>query len=1104
VKKRILSLLLTLVMLIGLVPTAAFPVFAEESEEQPSVDSEGNILIWSYEQLVSVAQNARINESYRLATDIYQTDNSNDLGIWVRCDSLWLDLNGHVLSRETRSLDSALFFVCDGSTLNIYDSSPDSTGTCIYNNNYVSDPCSVINNSGGNVIINGGNYIVKMDNPSAEAAVLYGTSGEFTVYDGYFDSTQASNGNAVKMHYSNSLYDEPDCIIYGGRFYSKKTCIEAGSLANYSDVYYPYVFVLGGEFYTKRINGDEYEGNFAYCNNGWGRVIAANGLVPARSLNARDQRYATGTTTTVETLTGEPGNGWEYATVTPPPRIVSEQLPKEDRWYSLCWRDYLKAAKENESYDFWTANQEAIEAELAKIDGFSVNIFDTEVTLSIEDKKEIDSVRWYVSASPDSGWTELVDYQNITGPVTQDPPNPGKTLYYRAVVTRKGGTEYEDIIYVNCKEPKKVNVSADFSGTPSNATSNTDGVKVTSTKWYKKSGSDWVQLSASDTIKEGYAYRCEITVGATGTFTFADGYTVEINGIAATKKSGNTWYVDRTLTGYTSYVDVYDIALPEAGAKPDFTYNDEDCRHSSVALVEWFECDKDGKKLSGALSADYKFKEDAYYRLEVTAVPDANYKFDTSTLGFYIGPKAVQFYYPYQDTTYPDSVTGWKVYHVDDANGTYTVQIGDITLKDGDYLANNATAVTTTKPSGGYAYYKDGVLTLNNFVAAKLVRYYERYLEVELIGENKIGAIADYYYWDTTSNNYYTGLEFRGDGDLEFDEYYDDPCCNVSVNGDVFFNGSGDILLDAEFNCFQYTDNVIINDGYVYCYCSQFCVFGDDTNITVNGGKLKMYDGGSWYDYFICDGDLLIYAGSVYVSTDPNKTELADCVPWDGVTDLNTYECVWIVEESATVTHTVTFKVDTTTVATKTVEGGKTVTAPADPVKGDYDFFGWYTDDGELFDFVTPITTDLTLTAKFGYNVFFWLDPSDEYPVAWRDAEPGQTIEEQGEPGRVGMVFVGWFTDPVGGTKFDYSTPITGRLNLYARFAPASSYLKGDVDGNGVVDMDDAIYLLFAINFPESYPLNQPANFDGVGEEDMDDAIYLLFHVNFSANYPLH
>jgi hypothetical protein len=441
-----------------------------------------------------------------------------------------------------------------------------------------------------------------------------------------------------------------------------------------------------------------------------------------------------------------------------------------------------------------------------------------------------------------------------------------------------------------------VNVSATFSSTPADATTSTTGATVTATKWYRKSGSSWTELGASDTIKEGNTYRCKVTVGTTAGYKLADGYTVKINGTAATNQSGNTWYRDVTITGYTSYVDVYDIALPEAGAKPDFTFNDVECRYSSVALVEWFECDKDGKKLSGALSADYKFKEDAYYRLEVTVVPDANYKFDTRDLDFYIGGKAAQYYYPYQNTTYPDSVTGWKVYHVDDANGTYTVKIGDITLKDGDYLANNAASVTTVKPVGGYAYYKDGVLTLNNFVAAKLVRYYERYLEVELIGENKIGAIADYYYWDTSSNNYYTALEFRGDGNLDFGDFYDHPYSNVSVNGDVIFNGSGDILLDAEYYCFQYTDNVIINDGYVYCYTAQDSVFGDDTIIEVNGGELQMFDAGCW-DKFLCNGTLTIAAGNVYVSDDPHKIEWEDCVPWDGVTDLNTYDNVWIVSE---------------------------------------------------------------------------------------------------------------------------------------------------------------------------------------------------------------
>ena len=63
-------------------------------------------------------------------------------------------------------------------------------------------------------------------------------------------------------------------------------------------------------------------------------------------------------------------------------------------------------------------------------------------------------------------------------------------------------------------------------------------------------------------------------------------------------------------------------------------------------------------------------------------------------------------------------------------------------------------------------------------------------------------------------------------------------------------------------------------------------------------------------------------------------------------------------------TYTVTFKVDTTTVATKTVEDGKTVTAPADPTQSGYTFLGWY-NGSTKFNFATPITGNITLTAKF-------------------------------------------------------------------------------------------------------------------------------------------
>ena len=74
--------------------------------------------------------------------------------------------------------------------------------------------------------------------------------------------------------------------------------------------------------------------------------------------------------------------------------------------------------------------------------------------------------------------------------------------------------------------------------------------------------------------------------------------------------------------------------------------------------------------------------------------------------------------------------------------------------------------------------------------------------------------------------------------------------------------------------------------------------------------------------------------------------------------------------------------------------------------------------------------------------------------------------------------------------------------NLCGHTRPA--FIKGDVNDNRVLDMDDAIYLLFNVNFASAYPINQPADFDGNGRVDMDDAIYLLFHINFSDAYPLH
>lgn len=68
-----------------------------------------------------------------------------------------------------------------------------------------------------------------------------------------------------------------------------------------------------------------------------------------------------------------------------------------------------------------------------------------------------------------------------------------------------------------------------------------------------------------------------------------------------------------------------------------------------------------------------------------------------------------------------------------------------------------------------------------------------------------------------------------------------------------------------------------------------------------------------------------------------------------------------------------------------------------------------------------------------------------------------------------------------------------------------SEVLPGDVDNDGDVDSDDAIYLLYSVLFgEEGYPLSQEGDFDGDSDTDSDDAIYLLYHVLFGEEgYPL-
>ena len=106
--------------------------------------------------------------------------------------------------------------------------------------------------------------------------------------------------------------------------------------------------------------------------------------------------------------------------------------------------------------------------------------------------------------------------------------------------------------------------------------------------------------------------------------------------------------------------------------------------------------------------------------------------------------------------------------------------------------------------------------------------------------------------------------------------------------------------------------------------------------------------------------------------------------------------------------YTVTFQSEGGSEVASQIRANTPADRPADPTKEGYTFIGWYNGESE-WDFETPVTADLPLTAKWQinrYTITFDTAGGSEVPSITQDY--GTAITPPAAPTRTGYTFAGW------------------------------------------------------------------------------------------------